>query len=94
MKAGGGGFPVALGVENSPANAEDARDAGSIHGLGRSPGEGNGNPLQLFLPGKSHGERSLAGYSPWSHKESDTTEHRHVDDLCSISLPISLNRFH
>jgi len=31
--------------------------------LGRSPGEGNGNPLQ-FLPGESHGQRSLAGYSP------------------------------
>ena len=29
---------------------------------GRSPGEGNGNPLQFFLPGKSHGQRSLSGY--------------------------------
>ena len=51
-------------------------------------------PTPVFLPGKSHGERSLAGYSPWGHKESDTTEHRHADDLCRISLPISLNRFH
>ena len=33
-------------------------------GLGRSPGEGNGNPVQFFLPGKSHGQRSLVGYSP------------------------------
>ena len=39
-----------------------------------SPGEGNGNPLQLFLPGEFHGQRSLADYSPWSHKESDMTE--------------------
>ena len=31
------------------------------------------NPLQL-LPGKSHGQRSLVGYSPWGRKESDTTE--------------------
>ena len=31
-------------------------------------------PTPVFLPGKSHGQRSLAGYSPWSHKESDTTE--------------------
>ena len=31
-------------------------------------------PTPLFLPGKSHGQRSLAGYSPWSPKESDTTE--------------------
>ena len=31
-------------------------------------------PTLIFLPGKSHGQRSLAGYSPWGHKESDTTE--------------------
>ena len=40
---------------------------GLIPGLGRSPGEGNGNPLQS-LPGKSHGQKSLAGYSPWGLK--------------------------
>ena len=39
---------VALVVKNPPANAGDARDVGSIPGLGRSPGEGNGNPLQYF----------------------------------------------
>ena len=33
-------------VENLPANAGDSRDSGSTPGLGRSPGEGNGNPLQ------------------------------------------------
>ena len=32
--------------------------------------------MAVFLPGKSHGERSLAGYRPWGHKESDTTEHK------------------
>ena len=31
-------------------------------------------PTSVFLPGKSHGHKSLAGYSPWGHKESDTTE--------------------
>ena len=52
-----------------------AGDPGSIPELGRSPGEGNRNPLQYpFLPGKFHGQRSLAGYSSWGHKESDTTE--------------------
>ena len=56
-------------------NARDTGDAGLIPGSGRPPGEGCGNPLQLFLPEKSHGQRSLAGYSPWSHKELDTTEH-------------------
>ena len=55
-------------------SACQAGDTGSISGLGRSPGEGNGNPLYLFLPGKSHWQRSLQGYSPWGHKESDTAE--------------------
>ena len=39
---------VARVVKNLPANAEGIRDIGSIPGLGRSPGEGNGNPLQCF----------------------------------------------
>jgi len=37
---------VVLVVKNPPANARDVRDAGSIPGLGRSPGEGHDNPLQ------------------------------------------------
>ena len=37
---------MAQAVKNPPANAGDARDMGSILGLGRSPGEGNGSPLQ------------------------------------------------
>ena len=41
-----GASPVALVVKNLPANAGDIRDAGLIPGPGRSPGEGNGNPLQ------------------------------------------------
>ena len=48
-------------------------DSGSIPGLGRAPGEGNGNLLQNS--GKSHRQRNLVGYSPWGHKESDTTKH-------------------
>ena len=34
-------------------------------------------PTPVFLPGKPHGQRSLVGYSPWDHKESDMTEHAH-----------------
>ena len=56
---------VALVVKNLPANAGDARDTSLIPGLGRSPGKGNGQPTPEFLPGKCHGQRSLAGYSPW-----------------------------
>ena len=47
---------------------------GLICGSGRSPGGEHGKPTPLFLPGKSHGQRSLAGYSPWGPKESDMTE--------------------
>ena len=61
-------------VKNLPANAGHAGDAGLIPGLGRSPGEGNGNPLQYSCLGKFHGQRNLAGYSPWGCRESDTTE--------------------
>ena len=43
-----------------------AGDIGSMPGLGRSPGEGNGNPV--FLTGEFHGLRSLVDYGPWSHK--------------------------
>ena len=65
---------VALVVKNLPANTGGTKDVGSIFGLGRSPGVGNGPPTPVFLPGKCHGQRSLAGYRPWCCKESDTTE--------------------
>ena len=42
--------------------------------VGKIPGEGNGNPLQYPWPGKSHGQRSLVGCSPWGRKESGMTE--------------------
>ena len=45
-----------------------------VPGLGRSPGEGNSYPLQYSWPGEFHGQRSLAHYSPWGHKELDMTE--------------------
>ena len=56
---------VALVVKYPPANAGDIRDMGSIPELGKSRGGGHGNPLQAgVLPGKSHGQRRLAGCSP------------------------------
>ena len=47
------GFPGGAEVKNLPATAGEARDAGVILGLGRSPGEGNGNPLQYSCLEKS-----------------------------------------
>ena len=52
------GFP---GGSEGKVSACSAGDPGLIPGSGRSPGEANGNPLQS---GKSHGQRSLAGYNP------------------------------
>ena len=53
---------------------ERLTDAGSIPGSGRYPGGRAWQPTPVYSPGESHGQRSLVGYSPWGHKESDTTE--------------------
>ena len=66
-----------LGFLGSSAGTESAcnvGDPGSIPGLESSPGEGHGNPLQYSCLENPHGQRSLAGYSPWGHKQLDMTE--------------------
>ena len=55
------GFPCSSVSKESACNAGDW---GSSPGLGRFPGERKWQPTPVFLPGKSHGQRSLAGYSP------------------------------
>ena len=65
------GFP---GDSYSKESAYNAGDLGSVPRLGKSPGGGHGNPLQYSYLEIPHGQRSLAGYSPWGRKESDTTE--------------------
>ena len=57
-------------VKNLPATLET-----QVQSLGQEdPLEKEMEPTPAFLPGKSHGQKSLAGYSPWGHKELDTTE--------------------
>ena len=65
-------------VKNTPASTGDARDMGSVPGSGRSPGEGNGNPVQYFCLEKSHGQWSLVGYCPRGGEEPNMTEHTHT----------------
>ena len=65
------GFP---GGSDGKESVCIAGDLGSIPGLGRSPGGRPWWPIPVFLPGDSHGQRRLAGYSPQGHKESDTPE--------------------
>ena len=64
---------VALVVKNSPANAGDMRH-GFSPWIGKVPRRKAWEPTPVFLPGESHGQRSLIGYSPWGHTESDLTE--------------------
>ena len=59
------GLPWWLSAKYLPA---DAGNWGSVPGSGRIPREENDNQYSLFLPGKSQGQRSLAGYSPWGHE--------------------------
>ena len=61
---------LALVVKKPPANAGDARNS--------IPGEEKWQPVPIFLPGKSHGQKSLTGYRPLGCKELDTTKHTHA----------------
>ena len=60
------------GGSNSKESACNAGNPDSIPGLG-GHWRRKWQPTPVFLPGKSHGQRTLAGYSPWSHKALDTT---------------------
>ena len=81
------GFPGGSVVKNQPASAEASGDVSSIPGWGRCPGEENGTLLQ-------YGQRSLAGYSLFDCKESDTTEvtrHTHHSNLRDTGSPLDMN---
>ena len=73
-----------------------------IHGfspwVGKIPWKMTWQPTPVFLPGKFHGHRSLAGYSPWGHKELDTTKatshtHTHTPPQVRHSCPSPLPGF-
>ena len=65
------GFPGGSVVQNLPANAGDV---GFNPWVGKIPARGERQPILVFVPGKSRGQRSLVGCSPWGHKELDMTE--------------------
>ena len=73
-------------VKNLPAMQETR-----VQSLGQEdPWRREWPPTPVFLPGEVHGQRSLAGYSPWGHKESDTTErlslhnHHQILSMCEV----------
>ena len=81
-----------IGSLDSKESTCSEGDPGLIPGLGRSTGRGNGYSPQLF-PGESHGQRSLVGYSPWSHKELDTTEQlTHTSEIYMKNLHNNNNK--
>ena len=97
------GFPCGSAGKESACNVGNL---GSIPGLERSPGEGNGYqsrvgkipwrrewlPTPVELPGEFHGQRNLAGYCPWGYKESDTTEQLSLSYIQQLYLePYVLN---
>ena len=68
------GFP---GGSDGKVSACNARDLGLIPGSGRAPGEGNGNPFQYSCLENAMDGGAWLGYTPWGHKELDTTEQLH-----------------
>ena len=64
------------GGSDSKASACNAGD-GFDPWVGKIPWRRKWQSIPVFLPGESHGWRSLVGYSPWGHKESDMTEQLH-----------------
>ena len=81
---------MVVGVKNLPASTGHTRDVGSITGqfdpwVVKIPWRRKWQPTPVFLPGESHGQTSLAGYSPWGRKESGTTEHTYMD-TASINI--------
>ena len=61
-------------VKNPPVNAGDIREAALIPGIGKIPWKKEWQPIPVFLPGESLGQRRLVGYSPWGCKELDRIE--------------------
>ena len=84
------GFPGGAVVKSPPANAGDS---GSISRLGRSLGEGNGNPLQYYCLENPMDRGSQAGYSPWGCKELDRTEHIRTHTHTHTDTPIFQSEF-
>ena len=81
-------------VKNPPANAGEAGDAGSIPGSGRSPGEGNGNPLQYSCLENPMDRGAWWAIVQGGYKELDTTEHTHSTFIFKISIMIYMTSYY
>ena len=89
------GFPVGSVIKYPPVNA---RDTGGWFNpwVGKIPWRRKWQPISVFMPGKSHGQRSLASYGPWGHRESDMTEYNTqyiFAYMLSITFQVSIFNF-
>ena len=98
------GFLNGLVVKNLSATHKIRHGSCRFHSwVGMIPWRGKWQPTPVFLPGKFHREISLLGYSPWGHKELDTTvrthtcTHTHTHTHTHVSVcnhnPLSISRF-
>ena len=71
-------YPDVLSSRESTCQCRGHRRCGFKPSIGKSPWRRKWQPTPVFLPGKFHGQRSLADYSPWGHEESNVTEHAHT----------------
>ena len=76
-------LPLWLSGKESTCQCRRHRISGFNPWVGKIPWRRKWQPTLVFLPAKSHGQRSLAGYSPWGRKELDMTEYAqtHMDEF-------------
>jgi len=72
------GLPQGLSSKESPCQGKKHKKCRLNTWVGKIPWKRKWQSTPVFLPGESHGQRSLAGYSPWGHKESDMTENTYI----------------
>ena len=81
---------ASLGGKESNCQYRRCKRCGFDPWVGKIPWSRKWQTTPVFLPGKSHGQRSLAGYSPWGHKESDTSEHSTCTLLSSLYAKLGM----
>ena len=90
-KKGGGCFPGGTSGKESTCQCKRSKRSRVPPWVGKIPWRRKWQPTPAFLPGKSHGWRSLAGYSPKSHKELGTTERLSIHTFKKIYAHLYLN---